>query len=113
MLSTVLLLNPLKHPPIRFCSQDTPLAQNTGTNRIQSNITHLQYTSILPASYLRQLFTIQSPRSTRSSSSITLLRPCSPSSLKFANHSIARAAPLWNKLPPVLQQNTYSSYELT
>src|SRR6218665_869382 len=54
-------------------------------------------------SYLRQLFTIQPPRSTRSSSTLTLLpvlRPSVPSSLKFPNRSIAVAVPpLWNKLP--------------
>src|SRR6218665_793477 len=65
-------------------------------------------------SYLRQLFTIQPPRSTRSSSTLTLLRPSVTSSLKFYNRSIAVAVqPLWNKLPPALRQMSESSYELT
>jgi len=42
---------------------------------------------------------IQTSRSTRSSSAITLLRPSVTSSLKFADRSIAIAVPpLWNKL---------------
>src|SRR6218665_3869582 len=65
-------------------------------------------------SYLRQLFTIQPPRSTRSSSTLTLPRTCVPSSLKFSNGSIAVAVlPLWNKLPPALRQISDPSYELT
>src|SRR6218665_411008 len=41
------------------------------------------------SSYIRQRFMIQQPRSTRSSSTLTLLRPSVTSSLKFFNHSIA------------------------
>src|SRR5688572_19051347 len=64
--------------------------------------------------YFRQLFTVQPLRSTRSSSTLTLLRPSVTSSLKFANRSIAIAVPpLWNKLPPVLRQISDPSYELT
>ena len=65
-------------------------------------------------SYLRQLFTIQPSRSTRSSSALTLLRPSVTSSLKFAGRSTAIAVPpLWNKLPPALRQLSDPSYELT
>src|SRR6218665_2285534 len=54
------------------------------------------------------------PRSTRSSSTLTLLRPSVTSSLKFSNRSIAVAVPpLWNKLPPALRQISDPSYELT
>src|SRR6218665_2629611 len=71
----------------------------------------LQYSQ---PSYLRQLFTIQPPRSTRSSSTLTLLRPSVTSSLKFSNRPIAVAVPpLLNKLPPALRQVSESSYELT
>src|SRR6218665_3980266 len=42
-------------------------------------------------SYLRQLFTIQRLRSTRSSTTLTLLRRSVTSSLKFSNRSIALA----------------------
>src|SRR6218665_2667716 len=65
-------------------------------------------------SYLRQLFTIQPPLSTCSSSTLTLLRPSVTSSLKFSNRSIAVAVPpLWNKLPPALRQISDPSYEFT
>src|SRR6218665_3388003 len=64
-------------------------------------------------SYLRQFFTIQPSRSTRSSSTLTLLRPSVTSSLKFSNRSIAVAVPPpWNKLPPALRQISDPSYEL-
>src|SRR6218665_4201022 len=53
-------------------------------------------------------------RKCRASSTLTLLRPSVPLSLKFSNPSIAVAAPpLWNKLPPALRQISESSYELT
>src|SRR6218665_3831592 len=61
-------------------------------------------------SYLRQLFTIQPPRS---SSTLTLLRPSVTSSLKFSNRSIVAVPPLWNKLPPALRQISGPTYELT
>src|SRR6218665_671942 len=76
-------------------------------------------------SYLRQLFVIQPPRSTRSSSTLTLLRPSVTSSLKFSNRSIAVSdPPLWNKLIeeynififrylPALRQISGSPSELT
>src|SRR6218665_2311146 len=92
MLSPVLLLKP----------------QN-----ITTSLTYNTLRSSQP-SYLHQLFTIQPPHSTRSSSSLTLLRPSVTSSLKFSNRSIAVAVPpLWNKLPPTLRQISDSSYELT
>src|SRR6218665_1996592 len=65
-----------------------------------------------PHTCIRQLFTIQPPRSTRSSSTLTLLRPSVDSSLNFSNRSIAVAVPpLWNKLPPSLRQISDPSYE--
>ena len=88
MLSPVLLLNP-KIPPHYLCSQKTSLGQNAWTNRIQSNIiTHNKLQSSYP-SYLRQQFTIQPPRSTRSSYTLTLLRPSVTSSLKSRYIAIA------------------------
>src|SRR6218665_271626 len=62
--------------------------------------------------YFRQLFTIQPPRSTRSSSTLTLLCHSVTSSLKFSTRSIA-VPPPWNKLPPVLRQISHPSYQLT
>ena len=47
MLSLMLLLKQTK--PRHSCSQNTPLAQDTQTNRLQCNITHIQRTSILSA----------------------------------------------------------------
>ena len=50
--------------------------------------------------YLFKLISVQSPRSTKSSSVITISRPPTSSSLKTTNHSFRRAAPyLSNKLP--------------
>src|SRR6218665_3864955 len=58
-----------KHPPHHSCSKKLhflklPERIRTQTNSLESS----------PPSYLRQLFTIQQPRSTLSSSSLTLLR---------------------------------------
>src|SRR6218665_1806851 len=65
-------------------------------------------------SYLRHLFTIKPPRSTRSTSILTLLRPSVTSSLNFSYPSIALAVPpLWSKLPPALRQISDPYYERT
>src|SRR6218665_3650455 len=54
--------------------------------------------------YLRELFTIQPTRSTRSSSCFTLSRPPVTSHLMFSNRAISITAPrLWNDLPPELR----------
>src|SRR6218665_2139860 len=113
MLSPVLLLNP-QTPPHHSCSQKTPLAQNTSTNRIQSHITHIQHTSILPTLILTSV--VHHP--TTSFNSIIIRSNTTPpsvtSSLKFSNRSIAVAVPpLWNKLPPALRHISDPSYELT
>src|SRR6218665_2880233 len=86
--------------------------------RIECKVISLTYNTLQSSqpSYLglRQLFTIQPPRSTRSSSTLTLLRPSVNSTLKFSNRSIAVAVPsLWNKLPQALRQISDPSYELT
>ena len=59
--------------------------------RIEYKIISITYNTLqsFQPSYLHQLFTIQPPRSTRSSSTLTLLRPYVTSSLKFSNRSIA------------------------
>ena len=55
-------------------------------------------------SYLRTLLDIQTVRSTRSSSIITLIRPSNPSRLKLNNRSFYHQAPaLWNSLPADLR----------
>src|SRR6218665_3997139 len=55
--------------------------------KIEYKVISLTYNTLQSSqsSYLRQLFTIQPPRSTRSSSTLTLLRPSVTSSLKFSN----------------------------
>ena len=65
-------------------------------------LTYLLQTST--PGYLRNLIAVQPTRSTRSSSSITLLQPRVNSSLKITNRSFRHAAPrLWNKLPQHLR----------
>src|SRR6218665_2099871 len=85
------------------------------TNRIQSNITHIQHTSILPAllppSAIHDATTSFNPLLFHSN---IILRPSVTSSLKFSNRPIAIAVPPhWNNLPPVLRQISDPSYELT
>jgi len=75
--------------------------------RIQYKAISLTYNTLQSSQpcYLRQLFTIKTALSTRSSSALTLLRPSVTSSLKFADRSIAIAVPpLWKKLPPALRK---------
>jgi len=55
--------------------------------------------------YLHNLISVQRPRSTRSSSVVTLARPPSSSSLKITDHSFRYASPcLWKQLPLSLPQ---------
>src|SRR5262247_3637048 len=85
------------------------------SQRIEYKILSLVYNSLQfsQPSYLRQLFTIQPTRSTRSSACLTLSRPSPVSSLKFSNRSISNAAPrLWNELPPELRKYSNSPSSL-
>src|SRR6218665_1771257 len=117
MLSPVLLLKTPKHHHI------TPVLKALHwlkiPERIEYKVISLTYNKLQSSqpSYLRQLFTIQPPRSTQSSSTLTvssLLRPSVTSSLKFSNRSTAVAVPpRWNKLPPAFRQISDPSYELT
>ena len=68
----------------------------------------VQETSI----HLRNLISVDSPHiETRSSSSVTLSRPSSASSLKIADRSFRCASPcLWNKLPASRQPNPDHSF---
>jgi len=55
--------------------------------------------------YLHKLISTQRPRSTRSSSVVTLARPPSSSSLKITDRSFRYASPcLWNQLPLSLRK---------
>ena len=89
MLSPVLLLKPQNATTSLLFSKIF-----TGSKipeRIEYKGISLTYNALQSSqpSYLRQLFTIQPPRSTLSSSTLTLLRPSVTSSLKFSNRSIA------------------------
>ena len=63
------------------------------------SLTFKVFTTSQPT-YLSKLVTVQFPRSTRSSSVVTISRPPTSSSLKIINRSFQHAAPrIWNKLP--------------
>ena len=82
------------------------LAQNHWTHRIQHPLTYLYkvLTTTQPP-YFYNLISTQRPRSTRSSSVVTLARPPSSSSLKITDHSFRYASPcLWNQLPLSLRK---------
>ena len=72
------------------------------TERIEYKLLSVTYkvlTTTQPP-YLHKLISTQRPRSTRSSSVVTLDRPPSLSSLKITDHSIRYASHcLWNQLP--------------
>ena len=73
--------------------------------------THKVLTTTEP-SYLQayKLISVQPPRNTRSSSSVTIYRPSSSSSLKITNRSFRFASPhLWNQLPVSSRQSTNQS----
>jgi hypothetical protein len=74
--------------------------------RIHYKVISLTYKIFLSdqPSYLRSLLSLQSSRSTRSSSVVTLTRPSNPSRLKITNRSFYHTAPaLWNNLPTELR----------
>ena len=61
--------------------------------------------TITQPSYLNYLTSVQPPRSTRSSSVVTLSRPPTISSLKITDRSFRHALPrLWNQLPDSFRQ---------
>ena len=72
------------------------------TERIEYKLLSLTYkvlTTTQPP-YLHKLISTQRPRSTRSSSVVTLARPASSSSLKITDRSFRYDSPcLWNQLP--------------
>ena len=72
------------------------------SERIQYKVLSLTYSALQfnQPSYLRNLLTVQDKINTRSSSSVTLVRPSNPSNLKITNRSYTFTAPfLWNQLP--------------
>ena len=65
---------------------------------------HTVLTTTQP-SYLYNRITVQRPRSTRSSSLVTLARPSTSSFLRITDRSFQYASPrLWNQLPASLHQ---------
>ena len=77
------------------------------TERIEYKLLSLTYkvlTTTQPP-YLHKLISTQRPRSTRSSSVVTLARPSSSSSLKITDRSFRYASPcIWNQLPLSLRK---------
>ena len=68
------------------------------------SLTHKVLTTTQPP-YLHHVISVQPPRSTRSSSVVTLARPPTPSSLRITDRSFRYASPcLWNQLPSSLCQ---------
>ena len=68
------------------------------------SLTYKVHTTSQP-SYLNNLISVQPPRSTRSSSVVTLSRQPTISSLKITDHSFIHASPrLWNQLPDSFRQ---------
>jgi hypothetical protein len=80
--------------------------------RIHYKVISLTYKILLSnqPSYLRSLLSLQSSRSTRSSSVVTLARPSNPSRLKLTNRSFYHTAPaLWNNLPTELRAYAHNT----
>ena len=101
-----------KRPPAPQFGNDNTMYRLSAANwlkvqeRIEYKIISTTYKVLQSYSphYLRDIITIQPPRSTRSSSLVTLLHPPAQSSLKITNRSFRYAAPhLWNKIPPSLR----------
>ena len=93
------------------CSHITPILRSLHwlkiNERIEYKLLSLTYkvlTTTQP-SYLYNLITVQPPRSTCSSSLVTLARPSTSSSLRITDCSFQYASPrLWNQLPAPLRQ---------
>jgi len=74
-------------------------ASNTSSSHLPIQTSHSYPTSVYLQSFI-YLVSVQRPRSTRSSSVVTLARPPSSSSLKITDRSFRYASPcLWNQLP--------------
>ena len=84
------------------------------SERIEYKLLSLTYKVITTAqpSYLHNLISLQPPRSTRSSSVVTLSRPPTISSLKITYRSFRFASPrLWNQLPDSFRQPHHSRFD--
>ena len=77
------------------------------TEHIEYKLLSLTYKvlTVTQPSYLHNLITVQPPRSTRSSSLVTLARPSTSCSLWITDRSFQYASPrLWNQLPASFHQ---------
>jgi len=77
------------------------------TERIDYKLFSLTYKVLttIQLTYLHNLISVQPPRSNRSSSLVTLVRPPTSSSLRITDRSFRYASPcLWNQLPSFLHQ---------
>ena len=90
------------HPPV------STLAKDNWAHWIQAPLAYLQSSHNHPNSYLHNLITVQPPRSTRSSSLVTLARPSTSSSLRITDRSFQYDSPhLGNQLAaPLCQPRT-------
>jgi uncharacterized protein involved in tolerance to divalent cations len=81
--------------------------------RIHFKVLSLTYNSLQCSQprYLRDLFTIQPTRSTRSSSVLTLSRPAVTTQLKFSNRAISITAPISGTIYP-LNSKLFCSYAI-
>lgn len=91
---------------ITMCRRIRGLRSTTGSTTCALIYLMHQFFSMHSQTISRQLLTIQPPRGTRTSQSVTLLGPQNVSSLKvgITNRSFSWAAPfLWNQLPTTLR----------
>jgi len=104
----VLLLRLLNsHISLPFSNLSTGLKSTNALNKnfflLPTKL--LQPVKISQPSYLNNLIFVQPPRSTRSSSVVTIYRPSTISSLKITDRLFRYASPrLWNQLPDSFRQ---------
>ena len=93
----------MRHKFDEVCACDSCDNRPRNSNKLLS-LTYKVLTTTQP-SYLHNLITVQPPRSTRSSSLVTLARPSTSSSLRITDRSFQYASSrLWNQLPAFLHQ---------
>ena len=86
-----------------------PSAQVHETSALNTSSSHLPTKFSQPPNLhicITSIITVQSPRSTRSLSLVTLARPSTSSSLRITDRSFQYVSPrLWNQLPASLRQS--------
>jgi len=87
-----------------YCKHQN-IIKNNWAQWIPAPLTYLQSSHNHPTSYLHNLISVQPPRSTSSSSLVTLACPSTSSSLRITCRSFQYASRrLWNQLPASLRQ---------